>query len=128
VGSSPSSNDNVVPLELSQVQKSTEVVNISCDVDHKAAYADNAVLPPHFLRALHHCFPKGSAQRTEVELSMKKNYTLNWFHSIFVGMVGWLRLQGLKMVSTVETVREGTGKPYWGRIDYESDDGLLSDD
>jgi hypothetical protein len=61
-----------------------------------------------------------------VEISVKKNYTLNWFHSIFVGMVGWLRLQGLKMVS--RTVREGTGKPYWERIDYESDDELLSDD
>lgn len=41
-----------------------------------------------------------------------------------MGMAGGLGLQGLKMVSIeyVGTVREGTGKPYRGRIDYESDD------
>jgi hypothetical protein len=45
--------------------------------DDKPAYADNAALRPHFVRALRHCFPKSSAQRTEVEISMKKDYTLN---------------------------------------------------
>jgi len=98
--------------------------------DNKAAYADNAVLRPHFLRALRQSFPKGSAGRTEVEASMKKNYTLNWFHGVFVGMAGGLGLQGLKMVSTeyVSNVRNGTGKPYMGRYDYLSDEEVLSDD
>jgi Ser/Thr protein kinase RdoA (MazF antagonist) len=98
--------------------------------DNKAAYADNAILRPHFVRALRQCFPKGSTDRTDVETSMKKDYTLNWFHQIFIGMAGGLGSQGLKMVTKeyLCNVRDGTGKPYWGRIDYVSDEEVLSDD
>lgn len=98
--------------------------------DNKAAYADNAILRPHFVRALRQCSPKGSAERMEVKASMKKNYTLNWFHDVIVGMAGGLGLQGLKIVSTeyVCNVRNGTGKTYRGRFDYLSDEEVLSDD
>jgi predicted Ser/Thr protein kinase len=98
--------------------------------DDKAAYADNAILRSHFVRALRHCFPKGSAERTEVEISMKKKYILNWFHSTFVTMAGGLGLQSLKTISKqyVREARDGSGKPYWGRVDYISDEEVLSED
>ena len=98
--------------------------------DNKAAYADNAILRPHFVRALRRCFPKGSPERMEVKASMKKNYTLNWFHNVIIGMAGGLGLQGLKTVSTeyVCNVRNGTGKTYSGRFDYLPDEEVLSDD
>lgn len=98
--------------------------------DNKAAYADNAILRPHFVRALRQCFPKGSPERMEVKASMKKTYTLNWFHDVIVGMAGGLGLQGLKTVLTgyVCHVRNGTGKTYSGRFDYLSDEEVLSDD
>jgi hypothetical protein len=50
----------------------------------------NAILRPHFLRALRRCFPKGSIDHHELDTSMKKNYTLNWFHRIWVRMAGGL--------------------------------------
>ena len=98
--------------------------------DNKAVYADNAILRPHFLRALRQCFPTSSPDRADVKTCMKKDYTLNWFGNVFVRMAGGLRLQDLKMVATeyVCNVRDGTGKPYQGRMDYVSDEEVVSDD
>jgi aminoglycoside phosphotransferase (APT) family kinase protein len=100
-----------------------------CD-DNKAAYADNAILRPHFIRALRQCFSKDSTDRAEVDMSMKKNYTLNEFHTLFVTMAGGLPLHELKMLATryVGEVEDGTGNPYSGRFDYLSDGEVLSDD
>ena len=61
---------------------------------------------------------------------MKKNYTLNWVHRVFVRMAGGLGLAGLKMLAAeyVGNVRHGTGKAYEGRLDYVSDDEGSSED
>lgn len=98
--------------------------------DNKAAYEDNAILRQHFLRSLRQCFPKGSTGRYELDTSMEKNYTLNQFHGVLVQMAGGLGMRDLKLVAAqyVENVQDGTGNPYSGRIDYSSDEDVLTDE
>lgn len=97
--------------------------------DNKGAYEHNAVLRPHFIRALLHSFPKGSKERADVRLSMDKNYVLKWFYDVFVVMGGGLG-PNMKMLAEeyVKEVRDGTGVAYQGRADYTPDDIVLSDD
>jgi len=63
--------------------------------------------------SLRRCFPKGLIDRHELDVSMRKNYTSNWFHSVFVQMAGGLGIPTLKLVASeyVSNVRDGTGKP-----------------
>jgi len=98
--------------------------------DNKGAYADNVILRRHFVRSLRRCFPKGSIDRADVKTSMKKNYTLNWFGRVFIRMAGGFPLESSKMLGReyVSDVRHGTGKTYQGRMDYVSDEEVLSDD
>src|SRR5271154_5446142 len=98
--------------------------------DNKGAYADNVILRRHFVRSLRRCFPKGSIDREDVKTSMKKNYTLNWFGGVFIQMAGGFPLESLKMLGReyVSDARDGTGKAYQGRMDYVSDQEVLSDD
>ena len=92
--------------------------------DNKEAYADNAILRRVFKRALLQYAPDGCMVWIELQTAMKKNYTLNWFHRVFVRMAGGLGLPSLKMLAAeyVGNVRHGTGKAYEGRFDYVSDD------
>ena len=65
-----------------------------------------------------------------MKTSMKKNYTLNWFGGVFIRMAGGFPLESLKMVGReyVSDARDRTGKAYQGRMDYVSDQEVLSDD
>jgi Phosphotransferase enzyme family len=90
--------------------------------DNKGSYADNAILRRVFKRALLQYAP--AAERIALQEVMKKSYTLNWFHKVFICMAGGLGLAALKRLSAeyVGNVRHGTGKAYDGRFEYVSDD------
>jgi len=96
------------------------------DDDHnKSAYADNAILRRHFLSKLIHSFPKGSKEREEVRMCMKKSYILNWFHDAFVQMGGLSKEQFAVLAGNfVNEAEEGTGAPYQGRPDYVPDEDV----
>lgn len=97
--------------------------------DNKAAYSDNAILRPHFVRALRQFFPKGSPGRIELDAAIKDDYILNYYHFVFVRMAGAYDLEDLKSFASlyVCNVQEGTKEGYYGRIDYSSDGDVPSD-
>jgi hypothetical protein len=95
----------------------------------KSAFAENALLRNHFVRALLHSFPKGSTDRAGVRACMRKNYTLNGFYNIFMVMAsgrGMFLKGGAE--EYIENIEGGSGHPYEGRVDYVSDEEALSDD
>ena len=96
------------------------------DIDHnKSPYADNAILRRHFLSKLIHSFRKGSKEREEVRMCMKKSYILNWFHDAFVQMGGLSKEQFAVLAGNfVNEAEEGTGAPYQGRPDYVPDEDV----
>ena len=97
--------------------------------DNKSAYAENAILRRQFLSTLIHSFPKMSKERAEVRSSMNKTYILNWFHDVFVAMGGLSKEEWPRLAAEfVDEVEDDTGQAYQGRIDYEPDEDVMSDD
>ena len=97
---------------------------------NKAAYSDNAILRPHFVRALREFFPKGSSDRIELNASIKVDYILNQYHILFVVLAGGPELEMFKKYALelyVSNVHEGTKDGYYGRDDYSSDGDVPSD-
>jgi len=96
---------------------------------NKAAYADNAILRPHFVRALRQFFPKRSSGRIELNASIEDDYTLNYYHFLFVSRAGCFESEHFKLFTSsyVCNVQDGTKEGYYGRLDYSSD-GDVPDD
>ena len=67
--------------------------------NNKAAHAENAVLRQHFMRVLSQCFPPGCADQTDIKVIAKNEYTLNWFHHVFIRMAGRPGLENLKKLA-----------------------------
>jgi len=99
-----------------------------CDFQ-KAAYMDNAILRPHFVRELRSFFRKGSDSRVELNASIKDDYVLNYYHFLFIDSAGGFELEDLKDFSSlyVCNVHDGTKDGYYGRLDYSSDGDVPSD-
>ena len=99
-----------------------------CD-DNVAAYSDNAILRPHFVRALRQFFPKESPGRIEVNASIKDDYMLNYYHFIFFTFAGAFDSETVKNFARlyVANVHDGTKEGYYDRFDYSSDGDVPSD-
>ena len=89
-------------------------------------YSDNKVLRKHLVQCLRDKFPTGSPERTEVlECFKEKAYWLNNFHSIMMRgpRIDVDRPDAAKRLFEryLRTLRDGDGKAYSGRDDWEPD-------
>ncbi|KAF8337712.1 kinase-like domain-containing protein [Amanita rubescens] len=106
------------------------------DVDtSKNLYEENAILRPHFVRAIRKQFPPGTARYFEAQACIPSGRcsTLNNFKAIFMNRILWSNkmMQG-RLERYVATEEAGTGKAYAdGRVDWvpdsdesDSDEGI----
>lgn len=95
------------------------------------SYEQIAILRPHFVQALRHSFPKGSADAVPArDVMREKNYLLNSFPKL-IGQLNSDTPAELKrhfLRVFVQRWRDGTGLAYDGRQDYVPDPELESDE
>ncbi|OQE25152.1 hypothetical protein PENSTE_c006G08279 [Penicillium steckii] len=102
------------------------------DVDHSPQfYEENAILRPHFVRALRNAFPRDSQDAIEARNVMReKNFFLNDLERImFLVAISSDRpdfiISGIRYF--LKDLNDGTGLAYTGRMDYVPDPELDSD-
>ena len=98
----------------------------------KAAYAENKILRQNFVRMLAQKFPRGSTDREDVqEVFRQKCYHFSRFRYAFMTRIFYSEEEERRLVLSFVDGARGKGDypdPYGGRIDYESDSELDSDD
>ena len=81
-------------------------------------YAENAILRAHFIQAIHGALPNAEAQSTFIASMNQKSFALNGFRDAFMTM----RCSEKTLVSLaknyVQSLEDGTGLAYSGRLDY----------
>lgn len=101
------------------------------DVDFSPElYEQNAILRPHFVRALRQSFPKDSADAISArDIMREKNYLLNSFPGIMevIKSNDPPQVKRNCLLCFLEGWRDGTGPAYNGRRDYVPDPELESD-
>ncbi|KAL8339703.1 hypothetical protein RB601_006011 [Gaeumannomyces tritici] len=82
-------------------------------------YADNATLRAHFVRAIHEQLPNAEARSTFIACMNNKCYALNGFADAFMSMpLDDGQPLGVLAKFYVQDLKDGTGLPYSGRLDY----------
>ncbi|KAJ5774433.1 hypothetical protein N7457_009329 [Penicillium paradoxum] len=89
------------------------------DVDFSPElYEDNAILRPHFVRALQQSFPEGSPEAIAArDVMHEKNFILNDFPRLITLMAN----DSSEIGYFLQNLRNGTGLAYSGRQDYVPD-------
>jgi aminoglycoside phosphotransferase (APT) family kinase protein len=81
-------------------------------------YAENAILRAHFVQAIYGALPNTEAQSTFIASMNQKSFVLNGFRDAFMMMrCSEKTLAGLAR-NYVQSVEDGTGLAYSGRLDY----------
>ncbi|KAH6844687.1 kinase-like domain-containing protein [Chaetomium sp. MPI-CAGE-AT-0009] len=84
----------------------------------KELYAENAILRAHFVQAIHGALPNTEAQSTFIASMNQKSFALNGFRDAFMTMrCSEETLTGLAR-DYIQSVKDGTGLAYSGRLDY----------
>ncbi|KAF8338464.1 hypothetical protein F5887DRAFT_514377 [Amanita rubescens] len=95
------------------------------DVDSsKHLYEENAILRPHFARAIRKQYPAGSARYLEARACIPSGRcsALNNFKDIFMNRVLWSNEMVQALLECYVAEEEaGTGKAYGGRVDWVPD-------
>lgn len=100
-----------------------------CDISPEL-YEENAILRPHFARALRQSFPAGSPDSIAArDVMREKNFFLNQVHHLIHIMEHMSRDDAASwMHYFLRDLRDGTGLAYDGRRDYVPDRELDSDE
>ncbi len=81
-------------------------------------YAENVVLRAHFVRAVYGFLPNPEARATFIAAMNGKSFALNGFRDAFMTV----KCSGTTLVGSaktyLESLRDGTGLAYSGRLDY----------
>ena len=90
-------------------------------------YTENKTLRKYFVRCLANKFPKGSSDREDVkECFRMKSWILQNFQTMWVSGDNEMDVQRTRQ--KLESIRSGTAAPYEGKLDWEPDSELESED
>ncbi|KAL8387107.1 hypothetical protein RB595_010151 [Gaeumannomyces hyphopodioides] len=81
-------------------------------------YAENAILRAHFVQAIHGALPNAEARFTFIASMNHKCFALNGFRDAFMTMRCSEETLASLAKNYVQSLKDGMGLPYSGRLDY----------